>query len=1133
MSKVDDLSQVLARCRYLRNRRDLERTLPGVSAAVPPLTPLSLTSDAVGDVSYGYPVVPGPELIELLTLFLGTAVSDVRDDNPRGETRIHGEMELFQEEPYFAELVNLVAETRAHGTVFGLDGVLWIHLADLINRLLYPNEEFLNWVREVCPGARDEALGALARLGTDAHDPASMELRREALKRLIARNEFANRTVSRMVGDAQPNALHQAMVGSRLLYLLPPWFLSSFHPRSLVTARDFKLRATQVGDLLLTLRSLVEDLYRHRDDRALAGAEQYFVSQYLDEQIVQHVSSLPVRLFSGHETVNEDDTLPFKLGWNLALDESAQRFLIGQIEQLNVRRALSGQLNQVSSRFRRDLASPERLRGQLEQVTELARQVRALDFLDALRSFLTPVEERRGEYFLRGEKLRSSAVPLDLGSYYETFRRNRSGTAVFIDLIGFTNRSRELFFGHSRGTAAGEMEQSERGELAALALERLFMVRQRVREFGGRPEGFEGDAILDIFPEPLSALRYVTYFRTNFLDNEEVQFRPFSKPVKNPFTGEGFRVGIATGDYTLVNIPDVDVNGELRARLRTIGPTLNKASRLNTGKRGAVKQYLTRTRDDLLVERFDPLGLFQVQVLDEDLNNTGICIDLPTFEELRTLVRRERLPYWMPNDRREFTVRGEPGVPQAYNFDLIFTDPLSSAVLAIKRLRQVPRLKGLNRADSVVLEVLVFGEEEYLAFLHQDAQQEDRSEAPEALGEVGRGFAAAQSSSPGRDHLSDELPDYFLGRVGEPGEDLSAQAAPVSAQPAEPPAPADEPAITSDSLDELFAGDDGVSLDASGDDGDTSADLAAMLAGDSWDDSLAGEPFSEDDSEDVPRPVVITPPPPQPPSEASEDASVDEEIDDVQLDAFMQDVLADLETEASEGGYDEDSAAFGEEDLDAFAADVFGSDEWQSLETDPEQDVVEAAAGPPLQPLPETPTEPEVGESTTPSTPPAPGEAAEETAAVHSLLGELDDGFAQRLTALLGNAGPVQVAPDEPSVTVTSIQSSRGPRVTRRQMEQLLTGYHMVVRMLEGRIEVWFGRLSQGSLFDHHRYVLPVSSGQGLDVDQALRLFLEDKQREEWIAFGTRFAALPEDGSDPVPVPLDRAAMVLQILGTN
>jgi hypothetical protein len=1101
MSKVDDLSQVLARCRFLRTRSDLERTLPSVAAAVPPLTPMSLATDAVGDVSYGYPVVPGPELIELVSQFLGTAVADLRDGNTRGETRIHGEMERFQEEPYFAELVDLVAETRAHGTVFGLDGVLWIHLADLINRLLHPTEEFTSWVREVCPGVRDEALGALAVLGRDASDPDLMAVRRQVLQQLLARNEFANRTVARMVGDEQPNALHQAMVANRLLFMLPPRFLSNFHPRTLVAARDFKLRATQIGDLVLTLRSLVEDLFKHRSDRALSGSERFFVSQFFRDDVVQHISSLRADLFEGHDRLDRGDRdaeIAFKLGWNLAFDEAVQRFLIGHLEQLNIRRALAGQMGQVSSRFRRDLSSPERLRNQQDRILELGAEIRTLDFLDALRSFLTPVEESRGKYFIGGQELRSSAVPLDLGSYYETFRRNRSGSAVFIDLIGFTNRSRELFFGRSGGTAAGDMEQSERGELAALALERLFMVRQQVREFGGRPEGFEGDAILDIFPEPLSALRYVARFHDNFRSNAEVQFRPFAKPVKNPFTGEGFRVGIATGDYTLVNIPDVDVNGELRARLRTIGPTLNKASRLNTGKRGAVKQYLTRTRDDLRIERFDPLGLFEVQVLDEDLNNTGICIDLPTFEELRTLVRREGLAYWMPNERSEFTVGGRPAVPTSYSFDLIFEDRAVNTIFAVKRLKQVPRLKGLNHADSIVLEVLVFSEVQYLAFIDEDAALEDRSDVPAELGDVGAGFAAASSSTPGREHLAEEVPDYLFGRVSDlgGGEELTA-----------PPQEEDR-GITSDSLEDLFAGDDSVSIDASGDDGDTSNDLAAMLAGDSWDDSLEGEPFSEDGgAEQLTPPVAAAP---------VEEASADEEIDDDQLQAFMQDVLSDLESEASEGNLDEESSVF-EVSANAFAGDdVYGGEEWQTLETDPEQDALAGPSGPGVP----VAAAPEPAASAGPDLP---------DAGTHSLLGALDDRFARRLTVALGMGSAVD-ATDEPSVTVTSVRTGRDRGISARQMEQHLAGYHMVVRMLEGRIEVWFGRPADGSLFDYHRYVMPTRAGQGLDVDQALRLFLEDKQREEWLAFGTRFTALPEDGSDPVPVPLDRAAMVLLAL---
>ena len=1112
MDSGDTISRVLARSRFLSSRSEVERTAPNIIESVPPLTKLSLKEAKVGDGVHGYPVVPGPELIELLVHFLAEAVESAFLEGAGEQSRIQTDMERFQQEPYFSELVELVAETRAHGTVFKLDSVLWIHLSELTSRLLHPDDEALQWTRDHCPGVRDEALSILARLdervgGTDAE---LARVRRTALHALVARNEFANRSVARMVGDDSPNSLHQSLVSNRLAFLLPSGFLANFLPRQLTTAKDVGLRATQITDLVRALRAIVQDLYTHRDDRALSGTEQYFVTKYLRPTVLAKLDSLDLERFTGHGDLPDDgyDTVTgFKAGWVLAFDDDVVRFVLSQIEQLNVRRALGGIHGQFSGKFLRHLAAPERLRAQQSKILSFARLIRQLDLFRALQSFLLTVEERQGSYFLGDDVIRSSAVPLDLGSYYETFRRNRSGCAVFVDLIGFTNKAREVFFGRSQGNAARDMEQSERGELAALALERLFQVRQELLAFGGRPEGFEGDAILDIFPEPLSALRYVNRFQANYREHRAVQFRPFSKPVKNPFAQEGFRVGIATGDYTLVNVPDIDPGGDLHVRLRAIGPSINKASRLNTGKRGATEQFVTSTRDRSKGGDPDPLDLFNVQVLEDDLNNTGICIDVHTLDELREVAQREGLPCWMPRGDFTFEIEGNDAVPKLYRFDLIVHDAEYDSVYALRRLARVPRLKGLSQSESVVIEVLPFTVEDYRQFIVEDrrlAEQQD---------EVGVGSTASLSQelkAEGSDHLSAELPEYLFGRSQEsdPGGELGRSGDHGLAWSNES---VERDRVSADSLEEVLGDEGRLSLDGS------FADSDEDLGDGSWGDVPETAPQQPDDAE--------------------------EDWDEAQLHEHMRDVFDALSDDHSEDTGDalfDEPVGRVEGDSGVVASAPNGPDEQQEVaETVQEapplsplglEDVVEEEFVEPSRPsawIEEMPDADAIGGIVAPdpdisedSWDPGPARvAAMAPDDGVDVLGPLDDEFAARLAQIRGKSQPGCEADKSVPHTAT---------VGRRDLRRILKDYHFAVRVEQGKQEILFGRLVGHSLFDLHQYTLPTQPGVSSEFDRALQLFLEDKVREEFLPYSTRYGELPADASEPMPVPVDRAFTVLR-----
>ena len=716
---------------------------------------------------WAYPVVHSVRLTELLTHFMADAVQR-NSPGGGGPQAIPDDPDQFHQEPYFAELVQLLAKTRAHGTVFRLDSVLWLHLSQLIAQLMHPTDEILDGIRDLCSGVRDEDLSALATLGVSesSSDVRAYQLRKRVLAALSVRNEFANRTVSRMVGDEQANVLQSAMSANQLVYTLPTGFLDVLDVRTLGAARDQGVNSTYLGDLLTTLRSVVEDLYVHRNDRGLSGTESFFVSQFFGKERLRSIRKMSVERFpigTRRKSKNDDEVFRFKVGWALALNDEVLRYLVSHVDQLNVRRALTGKLGKLSKRLRSDLESGTGLREHEGRILDVARRLRVLDLFEAAREHLVQVTEDRGVYSLDGQELQSSTVPLDLDSFYEVFRRNRSGTAAFIDLIGFTSKTRELFFGENKRAAMREVDEQDRGELASFALERLFDVRKELAGFDGKPEGFEGDAFLDIFPDPLDALRYIARFRENFWENVEVQFRPFAHPVSNPFTVEGFRVGIATGEYTLVNVPDVDAAGESHVRLRAIGPTINKASRLNTGKKGAFELNLAPESDSVGDSDEDPLGIFQVHVSGEMLNNIGICIDRNTYEGIFDLVRSKRLPHRVAREARPFRINGRRGVPIHYEFDLLFNDPQTQMIFAFSKLSQAPKLKGLRRSESIVYEVLPFTEQEYLEFLDNDAELGDAAVSAEYEGRLGDSLGSLSGDDgDSMEDLIEELPDYLF-----------------------------------------------------------------------------------------------------------------------------------------------------------------------------------------------------------------------------------------------------------------------------------------------------------------------------------------------------------------------------------
>lgn len=1163
MAYIDTIETVLERCRFLSSERELDRTNKYVRTALPPLSTIAVRGGPGARAFQAYPVVSSPRLVELLTHFLAEEVQGAEERGPRSAPFTQQDLEQFREEPYFSEMAALLVKTRAHGTVLRLDSIFWIHVAWLVAHLLHPTGEFERWVRELCPGVRDEALLTLQRLqgSSQAERQRAAELRRSALRSLITRNEYANRIVSRMVGDDRPNAMHTAMASNQLVFTLAPGFPTRFDLPALVAAKDYGLPASRLADLVRGLRAVIEDLYLHRDDQALSGTERFFYGQFFRTVVMEHARKLdPARLPGGAGRTFEDpeQSLTFKLGWTLVFHDDVLRYLLTHLDQLNIKRALPPKLRgQLSKEVLSIFDQPELLREREDRILELARDLRLLDLFDTLRDFQATLKGDQGSYSLDGKPLRSTAVALDLGSYYELYRRNRSGIAVFIDLIGFTRKTRDLFFGGGSSSTTEDVEVRDRGELAALALERVFHVRQELREFGGNAEGFEGDAILDLFADPLAALRYVARFAENYRDHARIQFRPFSRPVPNPFATEGFRVGIASGEYTLVNVPDMDAAGTLQMRLRAIGPAINKASRLNSGKKGGGELFLADGAEDSAEKVADPLEIFRVEVESHELANTGLCLDRGTFNELRTLVKRAHLPHWLPNGRASFEIEGRDAEPKAYRFHLIIYDPAGGIVFAIRRLAQVPKLKGLSENESVVYEALLFSDAEYLEFLRRDGELPASDWAVPSQGEDSVERAPVVFLSPeDPGDLSQSLPDYLYKH-------------PSGGQEAVPELSSDTSHSTG-SGELLFDGidrEDHVSLDDESTGGDLDV-FASLELSDVWGGEEPPHAFSEDGESLASGEIEEQ-------SAGQDHVPISGELLD-RADAFFADLQGELSAELEDEGdglddyldefmartgvefsgepsepaissgpgepseydEDEDAVAFSIEEPVETSDELGGADsgEWAGAPSSEQggdgqflgsiDDSEDRSWDDPAEPAPQPQAAP-----TLPREPVSRGEGSTEVGV--SLLGVVDDTVADRISEVLGQPYPHggrrrTWTETERSVDVPS-EAARGERqrVPVPELSMVFAEYNMVVRMLEHETEVWIGRLARSLLFDLHRYRLPTPPHGGVDLSGVLELFLRDKVREDFLSFGTRYAALPSDGSEPVALPLGEAERIL------
>ena len=730
MEYRESLDILLKECRLVTSVAELDKLVPDVEKFAPPFASVRFSDNRAPRFVWGYPVVPSRRLVGQLHQMLSSLLEKCLANSSFQEDLQNRTPAELKRDPYVNVLVELLLKSQAEGAYLRLDSVFWIHLTDFVSRYLNQDESALALARKAGGSSQSEASRTveleLARIRV--RDVKTFgELKARVLRSLLVRHEFAIRSVRDIFEDAPPNSIAREMTANRLIYTERP---DSLYTAADLTeafcARDYNLRASEFTALRSMLRVIILGiLFRSRSGQLLPYDAYFLRIANLPEariraQLFPPAVSRAISVY-GELDPKEADELE-RMSWFLALQEAPVRYILYHVSEddRNYLKPVE-KLNTVPKEMFKVLRSRDVAVTYEMDYNEVVRDLRQWDFLNTLRHRLRNLDVQGDQMSSEGRPLDKRNSPLNLDSPREIYRRARYGTAVFFDLIGFTDRTKHLM--RQAQTAKGGGEVAELS-LMSLSVQRIFAVRTELEHFGGIAQGFEGDAILDIFGQSLLALRYVSRFADNYTKHRTVRYRPFEAPSENPYK-DGWRVGLASGDYTMISIMARTSEGRGdHVQERAVGHTINRASRLNSGKKGQ-NFYLDVEEDSQLKhqQQQDPLGVFRVQVNEKrELNNNGICSYRETFEEIRNQVKQENLSWYEPSKQRGTLVAGVEPRFGAYQFEFVFEDRDTSKIFLIRQVPVSPRLKGLEDEEVVVFEYLIHTKEEFLAFVEAESK---------------------------------------------------------------------------------------------------------------------------------------------------------------------------------------------------------------------------------------------------------------------------------------------------------------------------------------------------------------------------------------------------------------------------
>lgn len=722
----DSVDIVLQECRFLLNRRALQSVLPDVERTIPPLTYLEFMDTSRHRTVLGYPVavasrLPG-DLLRLVVTELGLCLADpdrVEDVAALGA-------ETLRQDPYVRRLVDLLVRSSAHGEHLRLDSILWLQVSRAVAELLNHDTALLDELRRVLP--REAAKGErylveLLRLkGSNPVHHATVKGR--VLRALFARNDFAISSVAETLGDVYSSPLYREMVSNRLVFTEKSDGLYSFFDlREAFLVRDFGLELDEFININRVLRAVVEEAYTGRGSGSTSPAEAWLLDRFVTDELLDKAGRLDLADAGPSGSHSGDlEEFPSRVAQLLCLQPEPADYLLSHLELFAPAKAVARRFD-LKKDFLRRLKNPADLAARRGPYGKVLKALLRWDFLNTLRSYIRDVEHHPGGRLAHdGRPLRASVVPVDLESEREMYSRRRHGTAVFLDIAGFSSKATELFGAEEADTDFG-----------ALCIRQLLQVRRTIGLFRGRPQYFSDGLLLDVFPRALDALRYVGLFRAAFEQNRHVHPRPWDDARGNPFA-EGLRVGLSTGDFVTVTIPrEEDDSGE--ELTQPVGPVIDDA-----------RSLVARTMDDESgpLEEYDPLEVFEVRANHSGLDNRGVVSLSQTFREVAAALRLEGLPVWTRAEP-DVVIAGRKVSMKNYRFQLIFDDPSTGQVVLVRRLEHP--IPSLGHSPGGLFEYLMMWPDAFQTFLDR-VQETERHQPALRRRRMGSGPATAHVSGP-------------------------------------------------------------------------------------------------------------------------------------------------------------------------------------------------------------------------------------------------------------------------------------------------------------------------------------------------------------------------------------------------
>jgi hypothetical protein len=664
----ESVEYVLRECRFVSERRVLATLLPGIEHAVPPLQELRFQD---GDEPvFGYPVLTSEPLTKAVHALASTQLARCLDEPSYLESVPALTAEQLRADPYARVLGDLWARARANGGFLNLGGVLHLRVAGILCDFFHPRD----------PIDGDARLADLRELRSS--DPRRhARVKDRVLRSLLTRGASAIAAVDDLVGGSEPDPLGRAMVANRLVFTEKPEGLyERFDLAEMFHARDWGLDHSTWSDLHRLLRGCIEAA--HERDTAGDGNSRtsWFFDRFSGPELLTKASCLEI----GGE---EDGSLGARIAWLLSLQEDSVRYLAHHIEDFRPGRRVP---RAVKGRFKTSAAVLQ----VLEPYLEVCREVLRWDFLNTLRGFVEPVETRAGLLSLRGDVLEVGTSAIDFAGTGELIPRRRRGTCVATEIAEFTETVEAMLL-------QGEVEDrtpvaAADGDFAALCLQAVYAIRSNLSAWKGTAQSFSEGRTLDLFDRALDALRYAVVLREHVLGRREQAPGPFRTPRANPFS-RALRIGITTGDYAAVAIPDPWSGRNRWDATRATGPLVADAYSLLIDAPG-----LRPGKNDS-----DPLGIFNVAFEHGDLHNEGICSGQGTFDEVVGRLHAERIPAWTPTSG-DVRIAGESMELGAYRLELVFEDEVIERVVLVRRLPGLPGVTDGSLYEYIAMESEVF-----------------------------------------------------------------------------------------------------------------------------------------------------------------------------------------------------------------------------------------------------------------------------------------------------------------------------------------------------------------------------------------------------------------------------------------